>query len=265
MIRRCSQQDENRILAYIGSDYPRCLYLYLDIKRYGIGSDSIDVFLQQKGDTVSAVLLKYYSCLHVFSRDDSFDAAELADFFLGGCFTMLYCATRTAEKIYSAFPDAWKTKADVRNGWVAQILSVDKEARGEAVPAQKNDFDQITRLILADEDIGKSYRHEVLAKQLEERNREGYARNLVIRQDDLVVAHACTNAEVENIAVVAELIVRKEYQKKGFASEIWRDLCHRLLSEGKEVYSFYYSEESRMLHKHIGFIEKCEWTKIVIA
>ena len=104
-----------------------------------------------------------------------------------------------------------------------------------------------------------------MAKQIEERNQEGYARNLVIKQDGQVIAHACTNAELNRIAVVAELLVKEGYRKKGFASEIWRTICSQLLSEGKEVYSFYYSEESRILHKHIGFHEICEWAKVVIS
>lgn len=265
MIRTCTRQDERQILSYIGTDYARCLYLYLDIKKYGIGSDSIEVYIQKKEDTISAVLLKYYSCLHVYSRDDAFDAAELAEFFCSGCFTMLYCSTRTAEKLYAAFPESLKGRATVTNGSVARICAVDKKARGLAVPAQEKDFDQICALIYADEDIGKSYRYDTLAKQLAERNREGYARNLVIKQGDLVIAHACTNAELDNIAVVAELIVRKDWQKQGYASEIWRELCGRLLAENKEVYSIYYSEESRRLHRHIGFFEVCEWTKVVIG
>ena len=120
-------------------------------------------------------------------------------------------------------------------------------------------------MIYEDDDIGQSYNYTDLAKQIEERNREGYARNLVIKQNDLVIAHACTNAEIGKIAVVAELLVRKEYRRKGYASEIWRTICRQLLSEEKEVFSFYYSEESRALHKRIGFYEVCEWTKIVIS
>jgi hypothetical protein len=97
-----------------------------------------------------------------------------------------------------------------------------------------------------------------------ERNKEGYARNLVIKNDGLVIAHICTNAEFGKVSVIAELLVREEYRGRGYASEMMRSICSVLLSEEKEVYSFYYSEESRRLHKHIGFFEVCEWSKIVI-
>ena len=223
------------------------------------------MYVQAENNDIKSLLLKYYSCLHVFSRENTFNAEELAAFFSANHFTMLYCTVETAEQVYMAFPPESKKKAMITKGWVAQIKRVDREPRGLSVPAQKQDFDQIIRLIYEDEDIGRSYKLDELAKQLEERNQEGYARNLVIKQDSQVIAHACTNAELNGIAVVAELLVREEYRKKGFASEIWRGICSQLLAEGKEVYSFYYSEESRTLHKHIGFYEVCEWAKVVVS
>ena len=186
-------------------------------------------------------------------------------FFTSHKFSMLYCTARTAKRILGIFPRSTAERLTVTNGWVAQIKCVDKKAQGVAVLAEKSDFHQIVSMIYEDEGIGRSYEINDLAKQLEERNQEGYARNLVIKRGNMVIAHACTNAEYEDISVVAELLVRREYRKKGYASEIWRDLCDRLLSEHKEVYSFYYSEESRMLHKRIGFFELCEWTKIVFS
>ena len=265
MITKCAKADEKQVLQYIGGDYPSCLYLYLDLLKYGLESDSIDVYVQTEERDIKALLLKYYSCLHVYSRENSFNAEELAAFFTLNRFTILYCTAETAERVYMAFPREMEKKATITKGWVAQIDRIDHEPRGLAAVAEKQDYLEIIQLIYEDEDIGRSYKYDELAKQLEERNQEGYARNLVIRQDGQVIAHACTNAEYNGIAVVAELLVKEGYRKKGFASEIWREICDQLLSEGKEVYSFYYSEESRRLHKHIGFHEVCEWAKIVVS
>ena len=265
MITKCLKADEQKIITYIGQNYPSCLYLYLDLLKYGIESDTVSVYLQTQEDEIEALLLKYYSCLHVFSRSNTFDVDELARFFCDDNYTMLYCTAKTAELVYLALPQKLKSKATITQGWVAQIKQVDREPRGLAVTAEKKDFNQIVRLIYDDEDIGRSYKFEELARQLEERNRQGYARNLVIKEREQVIAHACTNAELNDIAVVAELLVKKEYRRKGFASEIWRAICSQLLAEGKEVFSFYYSDESRALHKHIGFYEVCEWAKVVIS
>ena len=265
MIVQCGKADKESILAYIGSGYSSCLYLYLDLLQYGMASDFIDVYVQKENHDIQAVLLKYYSCLHVYARENNFNAEELAAFFSANQFTMLYCPAETAKRVYMAFSPEMKKKAAITKGWVARIESVDHAPCGLAAPARKQDFDQIIRLIYEDADIGRSYKLDELAKQLEERNREGYARNLVIKNGDMVIAHVCTNAELNGISVVAELLVREEYRKKGFASEIMREICSQLLAEGKEVYSFYYTEESRTLHKHMGFHEVCAWAKIVIA
>jgi len=265
MITKCVRTDERLVFSYIGMNYPSCLYLYLDLLKYGIESESIDVYIQTADQGIKALLLKYYTCLHIYSRDNTFNVNELIEFFGENDYTMLYCKAETAERIYSRLPQELKEKATITKGWVAQIKQLDREPRRFAVAAEKKDFEQIVKLIYEDKDIGRSYRFDDLTKQLEERNHQGYARNLVIKQEDTIIAHACTNAEFDRIAVVAELLVRKEYRRKGFASEIWREICYQLLSEGKEVFSFYYSEESRALHKQIGFEEVCEWAKIVIS
>lgn len=264
MIRKCGNGDRDRILSYIGDEYAHCLYLYLNLQRYGFDSDMIEVYFQMDGDRVGAVMLKYYTCLHVYSRDNVFDASEIGEFFAGNGFTMLYCMKETGEHLYTALPGAIRTKATITNGWVARVKSLDREPDGLSTPAQADDFDQIVRLIYDDDDIGRSYNYDDLSRQLVERNKEGYTRNLVIKQDGLVIAHICTNAEFGDIAVIAELLVRKEHRRKGYATGIMRDICGELLSEGKEVYSFYYSEESRLIHERLGFNEICKWAKIVL-
>ncbi len=265
MIVSCQKQDEAGILAYIGTDYPKCLYLYLDLLKYGTQSEHTDVYRIEEAGRIRAVLLRYYSCLHVYSKENDFDGAQIGTLLRRDRLTMVYCAAETAKRIQDSLPEQIQRHVSVTKGWVARIRRVDRAPRGLAVPAREEDFPQIARLIYEDADIGRSYRYEELAGQLLERNREGYARNLVIRGADRIMAHACTNAEQDGIAVVAELLVRAEYRRQGLASEIWRTLCAQLLQEGKEVFSFYYSEESRALHRKIGFDEVCAWSKLVIT
>lgn len=200
----------------------------------------------------------------MYSFNNSLNATELGEFVQKHKFGMVYCTAQVAELIFKAFPPNVLESATLSTGWVARIKAIDKKPQGLSIVAQDKDFEQIVRLIYEDDDIGRSYRYEELARQLKERNHSGYTRNLVIKHGDMVIAHACTNAEFDNIAVAAELLVHKDYRRKGYASEIWRELCNLLLNENKEVYSFYYSDESRALHKKIGFTELCEWGKIVI-
>lgn len=263
MIAKCTKQDFDILISYIGNDYPKCLYLFLNLNKYGVDSLFIDVYAQKNEGDIKAILLKYYSCVHVFSRWNDFNCNELIDFLGSLNFSMIYCRAETAMMIHNLLPWKMKGKSVVERGWVAELKQIDKPPQGLANAVMANDFEQIAKLIYADEDISLSYKYSELVKQLKERNQEGFSRNLVIKENDTIVAHACTNAEFENLAVVGELVVRKEYRRHGYASEIWRQLCWQLLKEGKRVFSFYYSDASRNLHKKVGFIEVCGWMKIV--
>lgn len=263
MIEKCSARHEPIINEYIGNEFYRCLYLFMNLHRYGADSDTIDVFIQKQEGELRAVYLLYYSCIHVYSRDNNFSLEEFNSFISAREFTMIYCEKSTAEYIWSGLPEVLKQRASLSFGFVAQIEKVDKEDKHQTIRAEEPDFRQIVSLIYDDEDIGRSYDLDDLSKQLKERAEEGYTRNYVIRDGQTVVAHACTNAEMEWLAVVAELVVNKAYRQQGYATDIWRAICSTLLSEGKKVFSFYYSEESRSLHKNIGFFEVCEWAKIV--
>jgi predicted GNAT family acetyltransferase len=265
MIHKCGKERESAVFEYIGNDYSKCLYLYLNLIKYGADSDVVRVYVQEENSEIKAVLLVYFSCLHVYTKDCSeLDASGIISWAVENHCSMIYCKADIAEKIYENMAESLKHRVIITQGWAAQIKDVDKKCEMMPVPAKNDDFEQIVNLIYEDEDIGKSYKLADLAQQLRERNQQKYARNYVIKHDGEVIAHACTNAEISKIAVVAELLVKPAYRRRGYASAIWRYLCSELLSEGKEVYSFYYSEESRSLHKKIGFFEVCEWKKIVI-
>lgn len=263
MIYKCNSSDNSKILSYIGKDYSKCLYLYMNFLKYGIESNTISVYIQEDKEGIQAIYLIYYSCIHVFSRQNTFSLQELNSFLNEHTFSMIYCEKTTALHIWNSLENEKRNCSSITYGWVAQLTSPIPKESSDVQPAKKEDFRQIVEMIYADEDIGRSYDIESLAAQLQERNQEGYTRNLVIKDGSTVVAHACTNAEIKGLAVVAELVVNENYRRRGYGSEIWASLCNDLLKEKKEVFSFYYSEASRALHRKLGFQEVCEWAKIV--
>lgn len=262
MIIKCQKEDEKIIESYIGKEYYKCLYLYMNLQRYGIGSQVIDVYIDKLEDEIKAVYLFYFSCVHVYSKHNDFSVLKLKELLKSHPIKMIYCEKNTAEYIDDNYSISERPFA-MTYGWVAEITNVDEKHKESVQLASMTDFEQIVQMIYGDEDIGKSYNINELTEQLFQRSNDGYSRNYVIKKNDMVIAHACTNAEIDGIAVVAELIVNKEYRRKGYALEIWRAICEDLLNEGKRVFSFYYSNESRNLHKKVGFHEVCEWGKIV--
>ena len=129
MIIRCGKNDEASIFEYIGNDYSKCLYLYLNLIKYGAASDAVRVFIQTENGKIKAVLLIYFSCIHVYAKDcNEFNPVEIISLATENHCSMIYCKADTADKIYENMPEALKSHSLITQGWVAQIKKVDKKA-----------------------------------------------------------------------------------------------------------------------------------------
>ena len=77
---KCGVQNRDEILDYIGKDYGKCLYLYVDLMKYGFDNPNVNLWLQKDGTGENRVLvLQYYTGMHVFSRDGDFGAEEVLE------------------------------------------------------------------------------------------------------------------------------------------------------------------------------------------
>ena len=128
--------------------------------------------------------------------------------------------------------------------------------------ADSNDIIEIAKLLYEDDDIGASYTMDDLVKQINERLSDNYVRSYVIKSDNHVVAHLGTGAEIHNICTISYVITSKDYRGRGLSSALFSFACKELSSEGKEIYSVYYPENSRRLHHKMGFIDYCEIGKL---
>ena len=99
MIIRCQKEDEKIIESYIGTEYYKCLYLYMNLQRYGTGSQAIDVYMDKFENKIKAVYLFYFSCVHVYSIDNDFSVPELKELLKSHPIKMIYCEKSTAEYI----------------------------------------------------------------------------------------------------------------------------------------------------------------------
>lgn len=235
MIVKCQKNDEQIIESYIGKEYYKCLYLYMNLQRYGIGSQVIDVYMDKRENEIKAVYLFYFSCVHVYSKDNDFSVLELKELIKDHPIKMIYCEKSTAEYIGGNYSSS-ERPFTITYGWVAEITNVDEKHRESVQLASANDFKQIVQMIYGDEDIGKSYNKNELAEQLLQRSKEGYSRNYVIKKNDVVIAHACTNAEIDGIAIVAELIVNKEYRRRGLCTRNMESYLRRSIKRGKKSF-----------------------------
>lgn len=82
MINLCSNSKAEDILSYIGNEYYKCLYLYIDMQQYGCSSEFTKTWIQEDNGEITAVMLAYHSAMHVYSKQQNFDVQELTEFLM---------------------------------------------------------------------------------------------------------------------------------------------------------------------------------------
>ena len=82
MIYCCKNIQYQNVLNYIGKDYYKCLYLYIDMQQYGCSSEFTSTWIQENDGGITTVMLSYHSAMHVYSKDLNFDVKELSEFIL---------------------------------------------------------------------------------------------------------------------------------------------------------------------------------------
>lgn len=259
MFKRVEKKDIQLIEEYIGTDYDKCLYLYLDFIKYGLDNENLRFWLDMEDDEIKCVILKYYSGMHVFSKNRDCDFDEIKKLIIAETPSVI-CAEKFLIETLS---DILKEKEYATEyGWV-RVLSKHYECENSDVElaSEDNDFVEISKLIKNDH-MGEFYDLDELISQIKERDEDNFGRNYIIRDGDKIISNASTNAELENIAVLSNVITDKPYRGKGLATRVCSKLCNDLIDEGKKVYLINYTDESTGLYDKLGFEISCEIGKL---
>lgn len=262
MIIECDNSMKEQIASYIGDNYYKCLYLYIDMMKYGCRSAFTRTWMQVDNGKTTAVLLSYHTAIHLFSADNDFGIAEIAELLTSQKPTMICAAAPTIRLLHEAM------SADGYQMGIGHIgkMSTDipSDDFGQARRATIDDINEIATLLYEDEGIGSSYSFDDLYEQMRERLSEGFVRSYVIMRDNHIVAHVGTGAELPNLCTINYVITSARCRGEGLASKLLHYACHELLGEGKEIFSIYYAESSRRLHHKMGFKDVGEIGKLYI-
>ena len=262
-MRECDNSDAARIKEYIGDEYYKCLYLYLDLCQYGMQAGDVKVWMQTgKDGNITAVFLNYHTALHVYSRDIDFEPDAALEL-IQSISPSIICAEKRVIELLSPMlaPVGYHSEFGHIGKMVnPQAVSDD----GEICIATECDVDAIAQLLYDDEDIGASYTLNDLKVQMRERLLSGFVRSYVIKKDRQIVAHLGTGAETDKICTISYVITAPSYRGMGLSSRLFKYACCQLALEGKEVYSVYYPENSRRLHHKMGFEDVCDFGKLYL-
>lgn len=260
MIIKISNDYQSTVVDYIGEEYYKCLYLYIDIRQYGCSSEYTRTWIQENNEEITAVMLSYHSAMHVYSKELNLDVKELSEFILERNPSII-CASAELIKLLEPML--------CPNGFVSEFGHIGKfvhcmptQVDCDIRLAENGDIYEIAKLLYEDDDIGSSYNLDDLIKQMEERISDGFVRSYVVKDNTHVVAHLGTGAEIKNLCTISYVITAPDYRGRGLSTSLFAYACKQLKLEGREIYSVYYPENSRRLHHKMGFIDCCEFGKL---
>lgn len=258
MILPVSREEQSEVLRYIGAERGKCLYMYMDICKFGIGTPEISVWMQKRSGEIVSLMMQYHNGFHIYSRNDNCIVDEIVDLISTQTPTMICGTKKIIECLAARLPEyaveygeVSRLEADVANG-----------SNDDVRLARDVDFGQVGRMLKDDDDYGAAFTCEELENQFRSRQETGLSRSYVLRKNDDVLAHVATGAESCDTATISGVIVNRMYRRKGFALKVLSAICSDLQKEGKAVYSIYYVPQSASLHRKVGFVKYCDWARL---
>lgn len=259
---KCNKENEKEILEYIGKDYGQCLYLYMDLLKYGFENENIHVWLQKKDEKITALVLQYYTGVHVFSKERDLDVLDVVEL-LKEIKPTLICGMKwTLEKIEGYLPDY-----EPEIGVVAQLKDLKEFDIEGCYCANEEEIKEVAYFLKDDEELGKPYGFDLLYKQLLERFKENFGRTFILREggdkEGKIVSTISSYAEQGGAAVLSGALVDIDHRGKGLSKRTMSAICKQLKDEGVDVFSYYYIPSAEGMHKAIGFEPIGEWQKLI--
>lgn len=246
------------ILDYIGEDYGKCLYIFIDLKKYGLDDENFNVWIQYDNNEICAVISEYYGGIQIYSKSEDLIIDEIVEFIKQKDTKVLFSIKPIIDKIKEYLPDY-----EQENGIVGELKKLTFEPN-DAYSAPIEELEEIVKIVSEDEGIGKPYGFDSLYSQYYERKTTNFGRNFILRDETTndIICHAGTYAELPELAVLGGVITSIKYRGKGFSKGTVAAICNQLKSENKRVFSYYYIPSATKMHHSVGFENIEEWSKL---
>lgn len=250
-LREATEQEIPAILTYLKRNLADCLYMYIDIAKYGLENPNMKIWINSDQNGVRFVMMMYYSGISVQADENAYDPEEIARIVKEEKATVVRGKKSIVEKI-----EPLLSEFTAEYGYVFEFTNYRyDDFDGKVETAVSGDTLEIAKLIRTNEELGSYFDVDGLAKQLSERIETGMGRSLIIRENDKIVAHIATYAEFEKLAVTSALIVAPSSQNGIYGSILEGDLVRQLWDEGFKVYTFIIKRLRKRLLETMG--NKC--------
>lgn len=255
MLKRVLNQREiKEIVTYLGDDYKRIPYMYVNAIKYGLGTEHVFTWIDYEDtDDIKGVYMLYYDCIHFYTKDvDTYPLEKLLDFISCTNHRVIIVPGAVGERISKKLEGYYYEQNHVIDmDWI-DISGNDFRS----VIATKDEIREIAELLIADPEYSNVYERDILIKQMLDRYDNGFSRYIIIKMDGKIVASCSTYGEVEGLAIISGVIVHPEYRRRGLARDVEIYACKVLEKEGKTRIGFvnYNNTASLALHEKLGAV-----------
>lgn len=259
MIIKCNNDDKDKIIQYIAEDYGNCLYMYIDLIKYGLENENFHIWIQYDGDQICCLLSKYYNGIQIYSKDYNFNEKEIVEFIIKKDPEIISGMKKSIDKIKNFF-----SNYSDEVGVIGELSKLTYTPNSNAYSASFEEMEEIANVVSQDEVLGKPYGYELLYNQFYERKKDKFGRNFILRDSSTneIICHAATYAELPNLAVISGVLTTPLYRGKGFSKGVLSAICKELLMENKRVFSYFYIVSAEKMHYGVGFEKRGEWEKL---
>jgi len=245
MIQKARQKDIGRILRYIGSSYKECPYLYMNLRKCGVNNPNVLVHLDEEDAGIRGVYLKYFGCLHFFTKEQDYRWPCLLSMVKQYDPRMIYMPKWAGEKVNEQLASAYgMDRMEVVSATALKCIDTGRVKR-----AMRSDIPQIADLLATDPAYKNPYdRKGELLQQYD----NGYSRFYYIPQDGRIVSCSGTTAELDDMAIIGGLVTDPAYQGQGLGAMVTAKVWGEVLAEGKRGFSLIVNPVSKRLHERLG-------------
>ena len=249
MIQCCTSSDIQRALDYIGQDFSECIYLYLNLKKYGIGNPNVTVWLVEQQQSILGICLRYHECLQLFSKEHNVDILDMQALLLEQKPKVFFCSANIEAHLQKEWLGNYKKETMD----VFEAVPMPEDESRLIYVAKEKDLEKVARFMMTDPTFSEIYNLNSLVAQLRQRMKDRFGRIFYTCEEGEIAATAMTYAELENMAIFSGLLTAKKYRKMGLCSAVLAKLTNQLIQEGKKVFCLVTVEASRKLMLKMGF------------
>ncbi len=253
-MRLCKKKDLSNVFSYLKKNASLNCFFIGDLENHGLEDEFIDVWLSEKDDEVSAVVLRYYK-YYIVSAISNIHCKEIVEIISNDkdCISVSGDQKILEEciKFINFSESSVKYLAELN---ASNFNYYEPEVR--VVKASKIDISELFEFLKSIDEFN-----------ITDKNKETFGKEIInnsgriyfIRENSKIVSTATISAENSLNGMIISVATDKDYRKKGYALACVTEICKSMVDDNKKVVLFYDNPNAGAMYKKIGFKDIANW------